>query len=195
MTAQIWRRLQDWAASAQRLAGDVAMRRFGFTNIDKQIQELQHALTAKHPGWLGFCHNDLQYGNMLMDDSEINMHLIDYEYAGVNPVAYDIANHWCEYAADYHTDTPHVLDYSKFPDNEQQQGFVSNYIKALCAGSKDLKALQQQLHAAALAYVPVSHLMWALWGIIQVHTSDVSFDFEAYARQRVEQFFKTSAQL
>ena len=32
-----------------------------------QIQELQHTLTAKHPGWLGFCHNDLQYGNMLMD--------------------------------------------------------------------------------------------------------------------------------
>ena len=65
----------------------------------------------------------------------------------------------------------------------------------LCAESKDLKALQQRLHAAALAYVPVSHLMWALWGIIQVHTSDVSFDFEAYARQRLEQFFKTSAHL
>ena len=32
-----------------------------------QIKELQHTLTAKHPGWLGFCHNDLQYGNMLMD--------------------------------------------------------------------------------------------------------------------------------
>ena len=59
------------------------------------------------------------------------MHLIDYEYAGVNPVAYDIANHWCEYAADYHTETPHVLDYSKFPDPEQQQGFVSSYVKAV----------------------------------------------------------------
>lgn len=23
---------------------------------------------------------------------------IDYEYAGFNPVALDIANHWCEYA-------------------------------------------------------------------------------------------------
>ena len=46
--------------------------------------------------------------------------LIDYEYAGLNAVAYDIANHWCEYAADYGTDTPEVLDYGKLPDPEQR---------------------------------------------------------------------------
>lgn len=39
----------------------------------------------------------------------------DYEYASYNPIAYDLANHFCEMAADYHTDTPHVLDYSKYP--------------------------------------------------------------------------------
>ena len=31
-----------------------------------QIDALQHILTAEQPGWLGFCHNDLQYGNMLL---------------------------------------------------------------------------------------------------------------------------------
>ena len=45
--------------------------------------------------------------------------LIDYEYAGLNPVAYDIANHWCEYAADYGTASPEVLDYGKLPSPEQ----------------------------------------------------------------------------
>jgi thiamine kinase-like enzyme len=39
----------------------------------------------------------------------------DYEYASYNPIAYDLANHFCEMAADYHSDTPHVLDYSKYP--------------------------------------------------------------------------------
>lgn len=39
----------------------------------------------------------------------------DYEYASFNPIAYDIANHFCEMAADYHTDTPHILDFSKYP--------------------------------------------------------------------------------
>ena len=43
--------------------------------------------------------------------------LQDYEYASYNPVAYDLANHFCEMAANYHTDTPHVLDYNMYPGN------------------------------------------------------------------------------
>jgi len=39
----------------------------------------------------------------------------DYEYASFNPVAYDIANHFCEMAADYHSEKPHLLDYTKYP--------------------------------------------------------------------------------
>ena len=41
--------------------------------------------------------------------------LQDYEYSSYNPIAYDIANHFCEMVADYHTDTPHILDYNKYP--------------------------------------------------------------------------------
>ena len=41
--------------------------------------------------------------------------LQDYEYASFNPVAYDIANHFFEMAADYHSEKPHVLDYTKYP--------------------------------------------------------------------------------
>ena len=48
--------------------------------------------------------------------------LIDYEYAGLNAVAYDVANHWCEYAADYGTATPHVLDYGRLPGPEERVG-------------------------------------------------------------------------
>ena len=31
-----------------------------------QIARLEAALTARHTSLLGFCHNDLQYGNMLL---------------------------------------------------------------------------------------------------------------------------------
>jgi hypothetical protein len=31
-----------------------------------QIATLEAMLTASHPSPLGFCHNDLQYGNMLL---------------------------------------------------------------------------------------------------------------------------------
>jgi len=39
----------------------------------------------------------------------------DYEYASYNPIAYDLANHFCEMVANYHSDQPHVLDYTKYP--------------------------------------------------------------------------------
>lgn len=41
----------------------------------------------------------------------------DYEYASYNPVAYDLANHFCEMAANYHSETPHILDYNIYPGN------------------------------------------------------------------------------
>lgn len=50
-------------------------------------------------------------------DSVISRFFQDYEYASYNPIAYDIANHFCEMVADYHSETPHVLDYSKYPGN------------------------------------------------------------------------------
>ncbi|CAL8469115.1 g8656 [Coccomyxa elongata] len=131
----------------------------------------------------------------------LSVRLIDYEYAGPNPVAFDIANHWCEYAADYHTDTPHLLDYSLMPDDQQQDRFVRAYMesalalqggKGLLPSSSQEAALEdavEQLKAAARAYLPISHLLWGLWGLIQAHTSNVpGFDFDSYAQQRLEQY-------
>ena len=39
----------------------------------------------------------------------------DYEYANYNPVAYDMENHLCKMAANYHIGRPHILDFSKYP--------------------------------------------------------------------------------
>lgn len=270
--------------------------------------------------------------------ADAHIRLIDYEYAGVNPIAYDLANHWCEYAADYHTHTPHVLDYSKFPDREHQAGFVHAYIETVVSmarahgdklswadgevsysapapgamqihtdtdcnqslyskdaisiptqkraaigegmfaeasssappradaagqgsynspsappyhkhssvqklkdavidnirkvvgGSKpqqeeceackpgdkacadhvepllpelcrrqdspdQIAHIKQELHDAALAYVPISHLMWGLWGLIQAKTSNCDYDFVEYGKQRLEQYHVTKPDL
>jgi thiamine kinase-like enzyme len=67
-----------------------------------------------------------------------------YQYAGPNPVAFDIANHWCEYGADYHTDLPHLLDYSRMPSPHQQ-------VSAICLSSWQLVRARPGLHA--LLYV------------------------------------------
>lgn len=37
----------------------------------------------------------------------------------------------CEYAADYHTDTPHVLCYERLPDEAAQRAFARVYVRKL----------------------------------------------------------------
>jgi len=64
---------------------------------------------------VGFSRNDLPYGNIMIYEETRQVTLINYEYASFNPVAFDIANHFCEMADDYHTSTPHVLDFAKYP--------------------------------------------------------------------------------
>ena len=45
------------------------------------------------------------------------------------------------------------------------------------------------MEEAADAYVPVSHLSWGIWGLLQARLSDVpSFDFTEYGRQRLREF-------
>lgn len=41
----------------------------------------------------------------------------------------------------------------------------------LASGSQEaaLEEAVEQLKAASKAYLPVSHLLWGLWGLIQVH--------------------------
>lgn len=47
---------------------------------------------------LVFCHNDLLLANILYDKDENSIQFIDFEYAGANYQAYDIANHFCEFS-------------------------------------------------------------------------------------------------
>ena len=43
--------------------------------------------------------------------------------------------------------------------------------RALATGQGALEAISAQLQAAARAYIPLSHLLWGLWGLIQVPTA------------------------
>ena len=69
----------------------------------------------------------------------------DLQYAGPNLVAFDIANHWCEYGADYHTDLPHILDYSRMP-HEHQQVTTSPFLNCTFSRASRASVMQRVLH-------------------------------------------------
>ncbi|MCL7028702.1 hypothetical protein MKW94_006830 [Papaver nudicaule] len=182
----LWNRLRNWLSSAKRVCPqEEADKVFMLDSLDDEINVLEKEISGENQ-LIGFCHNDLQYGNIMMDEDTNVVTIIDYEYASYNPVAYDLANHFCEMAADYHTETPHILDFNKYPDSEERKRFTRAYLSS--SGDQptdvDVDALVEDVEKYTLA----SNLVWGLWGIISAHANDIDFDYMEYAKQRFQQY-------
>ncbi|CAO2183064.1 unnamed protein product [Urochloa humidicola] len=183
----IWDRLRNWLKTAKNLCSSDETKEFRLDSLENEITALQNEVSGDYH-WIGFCHNDLQYGNIMIDEETNMLTIIDYEYASFNPVAYDIANHFCEMAADYHSEKPHVLDYSKYPDIDEQKRFVKTYL-SISGEEPDAEEVESLLQSIE-KYTLASHLVWGLWGIISDHVNDIDFDYKEYARQRFEQYWQ-----
>lgn len=103
-----------------------------------------------------FCHNDTQYGNLLLhesfnaaevladmttsgyndavkntgSDKDNYLAVIDFEYSGPNFPAMDIVNHFSEWMADYHDPmTSYFLHEDKYPSRVEQLNLIRSYIQ------------------------------------------------------------------
>ncbi|KAJ6961527.1 choline kinase 2 isoform X1 [Populus alba x Populus x berolinensis] len=180
----LWHRLRNWLKTAKSLCTPEEAKDFRLDSIEDEISLIEKELSGDQS--IGFCHNDLQYGNVMIDEETRSITIIDYEYASYNPIAFDIANHFCEMTADYHTDTPHILDYSKYPGLEERQRFLHIYLSSSDGLPSDIEL--EQLLENVEKYKLASHLFWGLWGIISEHVNEIDFNYKEYARQRFEQY-------
>ncbi|THH09865.1 hypothetical protein EW145_g1716 [Phellinidium pouzarii] len=160
-----------------------------------------------------FAHNDAQYGNLLRlrglkegtpDHRQIIV--VDFEYASPNSAAYDIANHFHEWTADYHDSAPHILDPARYPTEQERLNFYKAYLTHACLpfpyltptpvdgktdatqhsllgleSSSDLKTEVQRLEAQVRVWSPASHAMWAVWGLVQAR-EDLELASQAHAK-------------
>lgn len=59
--------LRDWLIEARRLLSPEEVEMFHLNTMDKEISLLEKELSIT-PQRIGFCHNDLQYGNIMLDE-------------------------------------------------------------------------------------------------------------------------------
>ena len=149
-----------------------------------------------------FCHNDMLPANIMHDTQTNKFQLIDFEYGGTNFKAFDIANHFNEYAGGTTAEEDATPDYSKFPNQEKQMLFCTEYIKTK-------KELQEQNHDACgneahnvhqetldlLAqvkdFVLINHLYWGLWAVNQAAEEGCDeFDYITYGTNRFNEFYR-----
>lgn len=155
-----------------------------------------------------FAHNDTQYGNLLRLkhpseglDEHRQIVVVDFEYASSNPAAFDIANHFHEWTANYHSSTPHLLDFIRYPSFQERRNFYIAYMQHTTMLGEDpvmeepeLERLVLDLDQQVRDWSPASHAMWAIWGIVQArediegNITDPEFDYIGYARGRLAAF-------
>eukprot|EP00250_Pteridium_aquilinum_P004262 c14486_g1_i1 orf=190-1260(+) len=176
----LWNRIQFWINKALEICPPTWHKEFQLEDLKVEVSKLQNRL-SELKGVIGFCHNDLQYGNIMMNETNGDVTIIDYEYANFNPIAFDIANHFCEMTANYHSETPHKLDSSLYPDVEERSRFIKAYLSI--AGNTAVPSTEELLEEVE-GYTPASHVHWGLWGILSATFSDIDFNYLEYARQR-----------
>lgn len=141
-----------------------------------EIKELTDLLNAP----VVFAHNDLLSGNLMLNEDEEKLYIIDFEYGSYSYRGYDIGNHFNEYAG-------YDCDYSLYPSKDEQYHFFRHYLqpdKPHEVSDKDLEALYIETNT----YMLVSHLIWALWALIQAKMSPIDFDYLGYFFLRYDEF-------
>lgn len=111
------------------------------------------------------CHNDLLNANFL-DDGE-RLRIVDWEYAGMGDVFFDLANFSIN----------HELDPSG------RSTLLQAYFGEV--RSEDAGALELMRF--------MSDFREAMWGVVQTAVSELDFDFVEYAREHFERLEQTSA--
>ncbi|TFK23080.1 protein kinase subdomain-containing protein PKL/CAK/ChoK [Coprinopsis marcescibilis] len=209
--------VSSWMSPAQEVLALPAInptdrQELDLARFDKEWKIYMHWVSRiqdKHSGSnIVFAHNDTQYGNLLrlsdtikVADEHRQLIVVDFEYAGPNPAAYDIANHFHERTANYHGPTPHLLDRSRYPTFAERRNFYSAYIHHSTMLGEDTtfeKSEFEQLIAAldyqVRIWSPASHAMWAIWGIVQAredaenNVQEAEFDYIGYAKGRMAYF-------
>lgn len=137
----------------------------------------------------------------ISDWGEPKLVLIDFEYCAYNYRAFDIANHFQEWAFDY-TNPEHPFYYENqdfTPSLEQKEIFIREYLKyyhyqSNSSNSEDrpeasldeVNKLLDEVEAFALA----SHLFWALWSIVNASKSQIPFGYWEYALARLDTYLR-----
>ena len=178
--------------SKKVLLEDVA---FSQEQLTKEIDWLEELASNFTVSKIGFCHCDVQEGNILADDpkSEVPViTLIDFEYARYDYEAFDIGNFFCEtYLDNFFPEYPYFRCHPQLLlSDELQRLFLTTYLTHRNNGeqpsSETVTAFQRETGVMMMA----SHLLWCLWSMIQANASDIEFCYLSYARIRLAEYFR-----
>jgi ethanolamine kinase len=143
---------------------------------------------------LVFAHCDLLSANIIIHreaGQELSVSFIDYEYATPSPAAFDISNHFAEFAG-------YDCDYSAIPTRSQRHAFIREYIAAyakLSDAAMDVQEETDKLMREVDVFRGVPGFYWGIWALIQATISHIAFDYASYAELRLGEYWAYKAEV
>ena len=124
-------------------------------------------------------------------DQETTVSFIDYEYGTPSPAAFDVANHFAEWAG-------YDCDYSAVPTRGQREAFVREYIRAYARLTDGVIADEDDEARKLMYEVDVFRglpgFYWGIWALIQAMISEIDFDYASYAESRLGEYWAYKAE-
>ena len=155
----LWDRLCKWNSLLKDICFKVQIDSFK-EEIDKMKVQIDTLPQNHYLLKQVFCHNDLLPSNILVDKDK-NIHIIDYEYAGVNYLGFELANHVIYYDFENISLKKDIFEFLKKFKNREPTDL-------------DLKILN--------IFIKIVYFKWMLWGILSKDNQDINFDYTKYIK-------------
>jgi thiamine kinase-like enzyme len=155
-----FRVVEDYAATAEEHGVRVPD---AYSRAKERSDEIEHVRGGQP---LRPCHNDLLNANFIDDGTRIR--IVDWEYAGMGDVFFDLANFSINH---------------EFGD-EENDALLRAYFGELRA--EDVASLRLMRF--------MSDFREAMWGVVQQGISELDFDFVAYADEHFGRLERTAAE-
>ncbi|KAK4507199.1 hypothetical protein PRZ48_000934 [Zasmidium cellare] len=196
-----WTVLQQWIDALPESTDKEAERK---KMLNAELVDVSAKL-GDTPGLDGrdyvFVHHDLLCGNVIVTETESTQNgtskekpvtFIDYEYATPGPAAFDIANHFAEWAG-------YDCEHDAVPTKSQRREFLKHYVGSFRYHSisdsdsiaveidfqKDIDTLYDQVER----FRGMPGFFWGVWALIQAMISQIDFDYTKYAELRLSEYF------
>ena len=155
-----FRIVEDYRTTAFERGAEMPSGYVTARQVARRIEHLRRAAPERP------CHNDLLNANFIDDGHRLR--IVDWEYAGMGDVFFDLANF----------SVNHELD------EDARDTLLEAYVGTLRAGDRRVLELMRFM----------SDFREAMWGVVQAAVSELDFDFAAYADEHFARLARTAAE-
>ncbi|KAI0848439.1 kinase-like domain-containing protein [Daldinia vernicosa] len=199
----VWSTAKKWLESiAKGTEYENSQKQLLNNDFDYLVNRLLSKRGSQHHQVFG--HGDLLCGNIILLDSaeegttDRNVKFIDYEHSTYCPRAFELANHFAEWAG-------FDCDYSLLPTRSTRREFIREYLRTYEETANRCKKVDASSQADQIRSIDdeLSNLMdevdnyrgfpgfyWGLCALIQAQatTGSIDFDYAGYAMKRFAEF-------